>query len=189
MVSAYPLSKTNQQHVTGLLKIQRCLAHCVLFLRNPFREPRTVSRNTRELPQGDCLIPTDNLLIIEREWVREREGGKKKWEMWSALNHLKYFNFAGADHQPLLPECHPQRTACLLLLSSLTLSLFLIPSPQTPMPLNLILFSHLLLWQSFNTVWLEFLSPVCTVCSKYLSTHWHSARRDLGNLTHGNDFN
>lgn len=43
--------------------------------------------------------------------------------MWSALNHLKYFNSAVADHQPLLPECHPQRTACLLLLSSISLSL------------------------------------------------------------------
>lgn len=44
--------------------------------------------------------------------------------MWPALNHLKYFNFAGADHQPLLPECHPQRTARLPLLFLIPRSLF-----------------------------------------------------------------
>lgn len=71
--------------------------------------------------------------------------------MWPALNHLKYFNFAGADHQPLLPECHPQRNARLPLL-------FLIPrslsanSSALESDLFFSPLSHLLLWQSFNTV-------------------------------------
>lgn len=71
--------------------------------------------------------------------------------MWPALNHLKYFNFAGADHQPLLPECHPQRTAHLPLL-------FLIPRSLSANSSALesdsffSSLSHLLLWQSFNSV-------------------------------------
>lgn len=154
--------------------------------QNPFRNGED---SAHELPQGDCLIPIDNLLIIEREWVREREGGKKEVRNVVGLESSEIFQFCGG--WPSAPAARMSSAEdCLSAPSLFHFSL----SPSFPhhkllCPWIWFFFSHLLLWQSFNTVWLEFLSPVCTVCSKYLSTHWHSARRDLGNLTHGNDFN
>lgn len=62
---------------------------------------------------------------------------------------------------------------------------FLVPIPKLLCPW----IGFMELWQSFSAVWLEFLSPDSTTHSKYLSTHWHTLRRNLHNLTHGNDFN
>lgn len=129
------------------------------------------------------IPPWRRLFSPHKQPFNQREKKKAgKWRMCPALSDPKQWPPSLLSEYRPLGTMHPPPSS----LASLPFFLFLLlPALKLLCPW----IGFMELWQSFSTVWLEFLSPDSTIHSKYLSTHWHTLRRDLHNLTHGNDFN
>lgn len=150
MVSAYPLSKTNQQHVWAPLKVTALSGSQPLIRINPsfqkffpFLQRAGWVKYPPYIQSTRMIPPPRRLFDSHRQPLNNWRKKVRKWKMCPALNDPKYFNFCGYWPSPPLWECHRLRTE---------------PLPLLKLLCPWVGFSTVL-WQSFNTVWLQVLSP------------------------------